>query len=297
MTSELWLPPVKGQPVPERIRGNSAGTYIADATFSFLLHTTEGGSIDGAVSAYRAKNAWPHMTADFDRNELAEHVPLNEPARALRNEAGGVETNRSKVIQLEIVGQAAFMHMKPAWWLDRLGQLLARTKLVVDFDLEAPLRFLGPGDGVLATVHAAQRMTFDQWNRFGAICGHQHAPENTHWDPGRLNVAAAIAAAHAVNPTEEGLRMDAEVKNEFRAIRAELDTIRDQMAKKPVALRSKKDGRVWIVDGDSRWHVPDRETLDVLIWVGQVQGFGSKGPAEVTEDVLDGIPIVDAPKL
>lgn len=297
---ELWLPTPEGQPHPERIRGNSAGTYPSlEGPALLLLHTVEGGSIDGAVAAYRANNSWPHWTADFDRNVIAEHVPMNEPARSLRNKSGGVETNRRPwTFQVEIIGFAARMHLQPAWWLERLGRFMARVWSVRKFRLEAPLRFLGQGDGLLATEHAKQRMTFPQWNGFDAVCGHQHAPENTHWDPGRLNVAAALATAiettgHETNP-EESLRMDAEVKQAFAAIRAELDTIKAQMDRKPAVVRSKKDKKAWIIGEDGRRHVRSMADLNAAIYLGQVQGFGTAGIPEVDESFLEAFPIIDA---
>jgi hypothetical protein len=31
-------------------------------------------------------------------------------------------------------------------------------------------------------------MSDDEWNAFNGWCGHQHVPENSHWDPGKLNI-------------------------------------------------------------------------------------------------------------
>ena len=30
-------------------------------------------------------------------------------------------------------------------------------------------------------------MTDQEWDQFGGVCGHQHVPENTHWDPGAID--------------------------------------------------------------------------------------------------------------
>ena len=37
------------------------------------------------------------------------------------------------------------------------------------------------------------RMTDDEWNAFDGWCGHQHVPENTHWDPGKLDIDSMFA--------------------------------------------------------------------------------------------------------
>jgi GH25 family lysozyme M1 (1,4-beta-N-acetylmuramidase) len=97
----------------------------------------------------------------------------------------------------------------------------------------------------------------------------------------------------------DGTMSDADVqaiKADLATIHQQVQTLLDTGAKKAVALRSKKDGKVWIVSDEGRWHVPDMETLNVLIFVGQVHGFGTDGVAEVDESVLDGIPVLDAPK-
>jgi peptidoglycan hydrolase-like protein with peptidoglycan-binding domain len=35
-------------------------------------------------------------------------------------------------------------------------------------------------------LNAKQRMSFAQWNSYQGICGHEHAPENDHGDPGNI---------------------------------------------------------------------------------------------------------------
>lgn len=95
---------------------------------------------------------------------------------------------------------------------------------------------------------------------------------------------------------DTAMALDADVKAEFDTLQQQLQTLLDTGAKKAVALRSKADGAVWIVSDEGRWHVPDMATLNVLIFVGQVHGFGTDGPATVEQSVLDGIPVLDAPK-
>jgi hypothetical protein len=35
-------------------------------------------------------------------------------------------------------------------------------------------------------------MTEDEWNNFDGWCGHQHVPENEHWDPGKLDIGRLL---------------------------------------------------------------------------------------------------------
>ena len=73
-----------------------------------LLHTTEGRTAADAFAAFKNKGSWPHFTASFagNRFQIWQHIPLNRASRSLGNPAGGVETNRGNVIQIELVGTA-----------------------------------------------------------------------------------------------------------------------------------------------------------------------------------------------
>lgn len=183
----------------ERIEGNDAGTWAPGPRHpKLVLHTTEGGSIDGAVRAYRAKNAWPHVTVDPRRRNRAQHVPFNRPARALRNRPGGVELGRAPiVIQVEIVAYAANAHQLPAADLDWLGtDVVGPLCRVAGIPMRTDVTFYGESAGwVLASETARQRLSGPAWLHLEGLVGHQHAPENTHWDPGALDVRRILIAA------------------------------------------------------------------------------------------------------
>jgi len=188
----------------EQVEGNDSGSWASGPTRpKLLLHTTEGSSIAGAVGAYKANNSWPHVTVDPIRKTRVQHVPLTKPARALRNSATPGETNRAPiVIQVEIVGRAAESH---DWseaalvWLGR--EVVGPLCTAASIPLVAPREFLGTKAGhTLASVTAKQRLTAAQWRDLSGIFGHQHAPENTHWDPGALNIGRIIQAAKGYGP-------------------------------------------------------------------------------------------------
>lgn len=65
---------------------------------------------------------------------------------------------------------------------------------------------------------------------------------------------------------------------------------------KSVALRSKTDGRVWIVGGAGRWWCRSRTALDLLLYTGQIQPIGTDGPAIVDQTWLDGISEIASPE-
>lgn len=65
----------------------------------------------------------------------------------------------------------------------------------------------------------------------------------------------------------------------------------DDMA---TAHRDPRDGKVWIVSGAGRWHVPNRDRLNELVAVGLVKPFGDQPPQWPAGSVavLDHLPII-----
>ncbi|MDQ3480912.1 MAG: peptidoglycan-binding protein, partial [Actinomycetota bacterium] len=60
---------------------------------------------------------------------------------------------------------------------------------------DVPLRgetFHGPGKFTLASESSPIRLAGADWLRFGGVLGHQHVPENSHWDPGGIDLAAIV---------------------------------------------------------------------------------------------------------
>jgi hypothetical protein len=180
----------------ERIVGNSAGDMEGDGSYKLLLHSTEGGSIAGAVAAYEKNNSWPTLTVDMPERRIAQHNAGTVAARALRNEAGGVQTNRegTVLIQVEIVG---FAGTPSSLGSDDDWAWFGRTVFAWARDLGVPMRRANFMAYPASYGKSAVRMTAGEWDAFSGILGHQHAPENSHGDPGDVNrqVDIAIAAA------------------------------------------------------------------------------------------------------
>lgn len=200
MTKYVYADPKKGIPdwLPgvERVNGNGSGSVLPGSKWSLLLHTTEGPTIEGAISALRSANAWSHFIFDPVKNRLIQAVPMNQAARSLRSGGNFGKTNAARVIQVEIVGRA---HEAPFWSAEvnkNIGNMIRRIANVVPFDVSMPVQFYGDRSGfTVASESARQRMSWFNWYRFDAICGHQHAPKNSHWDPGEIQVGQILAAA------------------------------------------------------------------------------------------------------
>lgn len=181
------------------ISGNSAGPHLFKPG-KLLLHTTEGSSIEGAIAAYRAANSWPHTTVDYmfgHPYRICRHLDYDLSGRALRNEAGGVQTNTAGVIQIEVVGAASRPHEID--WVtfarEVVGPLCRAHTIPVVSTLPWVPYPASYGKG------AAQRLGGEAWLAYRGILGHQHAPENSHGDPGAIPIADVLRAATLQPPT------------------------------------------------------------------------------------------------
>lgn len=187
----MWLDRV------ERVGGNNAGSMIGGGSRKLLLHTTEGSSIAGATGAYHANNSWPHLTVDCRKRRAVQHLPLNVAARSLKNLAGGEETNRdgAVLVQIEIVGFAGSPESigSPGdlEWFGR--EVVAPIARLTGIPLTSTVRWV-PYPASFGRG-AAQRLHGDAWDRYSGVCGHQHADENDHGDPGAIDINRILSAA------------------------------------------------------------------------------------------------------
>lgn len=179
-----------------------AGSMIG-GEWSLVLHTTEGSTIEGAISALDRQNSWPQLMACPNTKRRIQAIDTEFAGKALSNKSGGVETNRENTIQIEIVGFAAESQDWPDEWYDWLGVIL---RPIMDHHgiIRTGPRFYGQDAGfTLASPDAPQRMSFDEWNAFGGVCGHQHVPENDHWDPGKFDLTHFLKATTTAPPVPE----------------------------------------------------------------------------------------------
>lgn len=160
----------------------SGGSFIGVAP-KVVLHTVEGsGRYSYDPSSYYGNPYWPHAT--IDGAGIHQHLPIDVSAFALYNAGGGAETNRANAIQCEVLWYAGRINELPDDIMDHLadwvGWVLVQTG--------APLYFASfLGDGSYGEG-APQRFGGQEWLDFTGICGHQHVPENDHWDPGDFPV-------------------------------------------------------------------------------------------------------------
>lgn len=191
MTAGLW---VRGFENRADAAGPDGGPYDRAENPKLVWHTWESYSWAGAEAAFAPYP--PHLAVNPRDGRRCQYVPLDRHAYSL----AGSDTEDSWVIQIEVAGYAAESHDWPAAELQWLGaEVLAPIlELVPIPDLIAPQGFHGEGEGmILASPSSPIRFpNVAAWDAFAGHVGHQHAPApDEHWDPGRLNVAAIIAAA------------------------------------------------------------------------------------------------------
>lgn len=195
---ELWYPEAVRNPATR-----DGGLFEAGRPYRGVLHTTESLSFNPSTTNYGGwHTSYPHFTA-VDRSSqvvIYQHIPIDRASRALANPAGGVETNRARSIQIEIVGKAAESQSMAPRLLGALSRWMRWVEAQTGMSRRAPFEFRGSeayGTGGVA------RMTAAEWNEFDGWCGHQHVPENSHWDPGRIRIDELLGAAPAPPPEPE----------------------------------------------------------------------------------------------
>lgn len=171
-------------------QGNTGGTYV-DGPFRGILHTTESVDYTPSTTNYYGHSNPPHFTLARKSGQarVYQHYSIRVASRALKNLAGGVETNRRSAIQIEIAWRAANIQNLPPYMKESLRNLMRWINGECGIASVAP-QFYGSeayGNG------SAARMSANAWNAFNGWCGHQHVPENDHWDPGRIDIAYLLA--------------------------------------------------------------------------------------------------------
>ncbi|WAB08846.1 endolysin [Streptomyces phage Success] len=180
----------------ERLGDGSIGGAMdkPDAPARVVWHTTESGAGDAAfksVADYLISiGAEPHILYDPTTDRIGQFGPLNESARALKND-GSTRTNRvgKACIQIEVLARAS----KPFTGYWKPGPNFKK--------LMAAIRSYGVPDvfpmGALASEYgdADAKRTRSVWLSEGGHYGHCNIPGNDHWDPGAIDKKALFAAA------------------------------------------------------------------------------------------------------
>lgn len=169
--------------------GPDGGPYDETGHPKACVHTTEGGSLGGAESAYAAYP--PHLGYDPRYRTKHQYVRLDRHSYAFR----GAESDDECIIQVEIVGRAAETHTWPDEWYRNIGEdVIAPLRQYMGIP-DQHLRFYRADEGiVLARATSPIRLSDTQFRAYSGWLGHQHIPApDEHWDPGGFLMDKALA--------------------------------------------------------------------------------------------------------
>lgn len=182
---------------------SSDGGSILGGKPKLLWHDTESSGLPSYSSG-----SFPHFTVDPGTGHVWQHIPVNRAARALKNLDGGCQTNRWRVIQVEIIG---FVNKVP--YHSALGKLAAWAK--TEHGVPATC-----GVGLLAYDASygdtSVRLSCAEWDGYSGHCYHMSAPENDHGDPGKPFPIDQILAAAAGEEDMQVESFTADAKADLR---------------------------------------------------------------------------------
>lgn len=212
MTGQLYYPPANA--TAQRFDDDFQGIRWTGPAEKGCLHTTETTGWPGYGGGASAPNFTVKPNFTTQKLEWRQHYPANMSARALQNDRGGVETNKDKVIQVEIVGtcdpgahkrwdvQHLYTPEAPGWFFTEMAKFFVWCYKEHGVALAAPGVWLhygvdprAPGRVPASYGNSPARMSGSQFNAFRGWLGHQHVAENDHGDPGKLDVARIITIA------------------------------------------------------------------------------------------------------
>jgi hypothetical protein len=184
------MTPSRYPPAEWKGDGVSGGSFIG-RPWRVVLHTTE----TAGMPSYNSGRAAPHLTYDPKTYTWTQHTSFDVAARALRNRLGGVQTNRANALQIEVIcySNKAIADEQPyRLWAGDLSPLqISDIQIFIKWAAEEfGFNPVGPDRTALSYAEANApgfRVDGPTWysSAYG-VYGHQHIPEQTHWDPAAL---------------------------------------------------------------------------------------------------------------
>jgi len=155
-----------------------------------VLHTTEGFTLPAYTSGAPTIDVGPRLKGQ--RPILRQLIPFGWMATAMQNDAGGVETNRNALVQIEQVGFTS-----REVWLPNKEMVVIVASLADFFEKEFGIPQKYPYDprDVATGVWATESNPWRRAAKFNTVAGwHAHiaVPENDHWDCGGEDISEIL---------------------------------------------------------------------------------------------------------
>ena len=191
MAQEVWHPNATRQQLED------AGPFAGGGR-KFLVHTTEGTTLEGAFETLSANRDAPHFILEVKngRRRLVQCIPINLAARTLEHPNGTPETNRASCVQVEVVGftdeRAAQTLGHPelyvGHWAPEVYRYLHLLMQWTHTNFGVPMQALHPFPGQTGYARLSGAAFFET----SGLVGHCHAANNSHTDPGPLHAALTV---------------------------------------------------------------------------------------------------------
>ena len=173
-----------------------AGTFAGGGR-KFLVHTTEGPTLEGAFATLKANRSAPHFILEVrnGRRRLVQCIPINRAGRSLQHPSGP-ETNRANCIQVEVVGftskdeaiRLGHPELFVGNWEPAVYRALHRLMKWSHRNFDVPMRADHPFPGQAGFRRLGGQEFFDAVG----LVGHCHAAGNDHGDPGSLKTGLVL---------------------------------------------------------------------------------------------------------
>lgn len=235
-----------------------------------VLHTTETPRLSSGQPYYHLG----FVELDDGSIYIEQWRDFRRASRALRNKAGGVQTNRQGDVCLNIVvvGDAADAHLWSDAMINELNEFANWAKMKFNIPLIHPAPI---GGSNCYGESSPCRLTNQQWINYTGWCGHQNVPENTHWDPGFADWGRILLPRE-----EEDMQLPAERR----------DDVKDLIAKGHI---SGDLGYYFPVPGGPSADLPADEwvnlTLAAVAGVAREAGTSGRPASEIRKIIADAI--------
>ena len=153
-------------------------TFESMDNAKFVIHTTETKGLPSYPYP-------PHVTVNPNEPDtIWHHVTGDKGAYALKSAPQSPNYEAGAVYQSEHIAYAADTPEQG----DTFYESIARECVWFNRNKGVPLEFVPVWEGGDAYGEWSGRMSAAEFAEFSGICGHQHVNDNSHWDPGRLDI-------------------------------------------------------------------------------------------------------------
>jgi len=279
--TDIWCPFAKRNEAPRHLWGKE---QKADTG---LLHSTESpGTFSPAKDKYYGHTSYPNTT--ITATDIWEHIPINRSSRALLNLAGGVETNHTNLVQIEIAWRANDIRNLPQGTLENLRKYMRWVEQHTLIPRLSTVTWVPYPRSY--GLNASQRLHGAAWVNYKGWLGHQHAAENSHGDPGDIDIVWLLDG-NTPPPKKEETMSQAEVDTIVKHIDKRFNETKHIVEANAVGIlsylaRNQKTGILYRIEGtkDPWYGLVGGKVIGPLTFEGAVE---FKRQHEITENSIE----------